>query len=415
MFDNNKLTMQLSKKQTHDVVFILTYSIWLFFSILSTSFYYVYFQSYYKYINYICIMILCLGEFIYGKYIMKDLFMGIIFFAVAVFLSKYNFFTLYIMMFFIFFSRNVEFEKIAKATEIISLFTLIFVILSSYLGIITNYVFNDNTLRIRECLGFRYPLFSAAFLCNIITMCLCADKENVKWKKIFFYLMFSIWIFLKSNSRLSFFISIILLFYAVIIKSKPHEFKKNKFICYVMIFLFITLLVLSLYVSFNFQVNIPIYKKLNILFGGRLMLQNSAIKRYGITALGHNINLNGWGLGINGEDMTQKLNYKYNYIDNAYIQLFITRGWIFTFLFIALLTYTSYKAYKENRYVLLFAMTTLAIRFFIDDSGLQLYYNGLLFAVSKYIFSNSYEKNTPKYINNKKIILNKRIYTQRKT
>ena len=182
-----------------------------------------------------------------------------------------------------------------------------------------------------------------------------------------------------------------------------------------MIFLFITLLVLSLYVSFNFQVNIPIYKKLNILFGGRLMLQNSAIKRYGITALGHNINLNGWGLGINGEDMTQKLNYKYNYIDNAYIQLFITRGWIFTFLFIALLTYTSYKAYKENRYVLLFAMTTLAIRFFIDDSGLQLYYNGLLFAVSKYIFSNSYEKNTPKYINNKKIILNKRIYTQRKT
>ena len=140
--------------------------------------------------------------------------------------------------------------------------------------------------------------------------------------------------------------------------------------------------------------NIPIYKKLNTILSNRLMLQNSAIKRYGITAFGQNITLNGWGLGLNGENMMSKYGYKYNYIDNAYIQLLIIRGWIFTALFVALLTYTSYKAYKEGRYVLLFAMAALAIRFFIDDSGLQLYYNGLWLAVSKYIFSNSYENHS---------------------
>ena len=136
MFDNNKLTIQLSKKQTHDVIFILTYSIWLFFSILSTSFYYVYFYNYYKYINYICVLILCFGEFIYGEYKMKDFVSGIIFFVVAVFLIRYNYLSLYVMMFFIFFSRNTEFEKNAKAAEMVSLFTLIFIILSSYLALL---------------------------------------------------------------------------------------------------------------------------------------------------------------------------------------------------------------------------------------------------------------------------------------
>ena len=394
MLENNKLTIQLSQKQTHDVIFILIYSIWLFFSILSTSFYYVYFYNYFKYINYVCVLTLCLGEFIYGKYKMKDFISGIMFFCVAVFLIRYNYLSLYVMMFFIFFSRNTEFEKNAKAAEMVSLFTLIFIILSSYFGIITNYVFSGNTERIRECIGFRYPLYSSAVLCNIITMCLCADKENIKWKKIFFYLMFSIWIFSKSKSRLSFLISIFLLLYSVITKLKIYELKKNKSICYVLIFLFILSLVLSLYISYGYQGNIPIYKKLNTILSNRLMLQNSAIKRYGITAFGQNITLNGWGLGLNGENMMSKYGYKYNYIDNAYIQLLIIRGWIFTALFVALLTYTSYKAYKEGRYVLLFAMAALAIRFFIDDSGLQLYYNGLWLAVSKYIFSNSYENHS---------------------
>ena len=93
MFDNNKLTVQFSKKQTHDVIFILIYSIWLFFSILSTSFYYVYFYNYFKYINYICVLTLCLGEFVYGKYKMEDFIKGIILFIVAAF-NRYDHITL---------------------------------------------------------------------------------------------------------------------------------------------------------------------------------------------------------------------------------------------------------------------------------------------------------------------------------
>ena len=391
----------ISQRQANEFVFFVIYGIWLFLSIMSLSFYYVYFYQYYPVIIAACIMVLFAGEFVYGRFKLKDIISCAVLLIVAVLLIRYNVMTLYTLILFVFFSRNIKFEKIAKITEIMSLLTVIFIISSSYLGIIRNYVSRDDILRVRESIGFRYPLYPAAFACNIITMFLCADKDNIKWKKIFLYSALCIWVYLKTKSRLSFIISVIIILYAVYIKLKGYNIKNNKIICYALVSSFVVLFALSLYISINYQPSVPLYKNLNLILSGRLSLQNSAINNYGMSAFGKNIAQNGWALDMNGKNMTGQGGHIYNYIDNLYLQLLVIRGWIFTVLVVALFTYVSYKVYKEHRYVLLFALASLAIRFFVDDLALQLCYNGLWFAVAKYIFSNSYEEKNNAVVNSK--------------
>ena len=73
------------------------------------------------------------------------------------------------MFLFSFGARKINFKRICRVTALITSILLIFVILSSFLGVIPNYLlfFND---RSRHYLGFRYALNAPAFWFNNIIM-----------------------------------------------------------------------------------------------------------------------------------------------------------------------------------------------------------------------------------------------------
>lgn len=390
---SNKVYLKTSPfaKQS-DLIFFVPYCICLIVSILSTTFFSKYFIEYYNKFVFICILALCFGEFLSGKYNIKDFISVAVSLLIAIFLVRYNYIYIYTIIFFIFFSRNIDFKKIAKASEIVSILTLIFVIFSAKLNIIENYVFDANMLRIREGLGFRYPLYSSYIFCNVVAMALCADREEFKWKKILFYFFINVWIFSRTNSRLSCIITIVLLLYAVYVKLNSDYANKHHFLYVAMIFSFVVLFGISVYVSIYYRPNVKLYAMINNILGGRFDLQHNAVMKYGITLLGQDIVLNGWGLDTNGNNLTGNFGHEYNYVDNAYIQLLIIRGIIFTIIVVAVFTYISYRSYKEKDYILLAVLATLAVRFFIDDLGLQLHYNTLWLAISPYIYSSKVKK-----------------------
>ena len=78
---------------------------------------------------------------------------------------------------FIYALRDVPFKKVAQTSLVVSMFLLLFVIISAKLGIITNYIEVSGS-RVRTYLGFRYALFPSILLMNIVAIVFYLKQIN---------------------------------------------------------------------------------------------------------------------------------------------------------------------------------------------------------------------------------------------
>ena len=93
--------------------------------------------------------------------------------------------------------------KIFRISYRISLFMLLFIIFSSYVGIIQNYISYSAT-RERQYLGFRYALYPSSIFCNIIFLKVYLEKENISWLALGALLIGNYVLFQYTDSRLTF-------------------------------------------------------------------------------------------------------------------------------------------------------------------------------------------------------------------
>jgi hypothetical protein len=203
----------------------------MFFSILSTSFYYKYFYG----ILYTSILVFCLSLIILGLLFdynqrLKSVVGLMVCLAIYVLLGFINgnfFSTIAYIPIFIYASRNIEFSRIASFTIKISLVTVLFVVLSSYIGVIDNYVVYASSGRVREFLGFRYALYPSAFVFNITCLWLYLKKNAIKWREMVFLLIINYTIYYKTDSRLSFYLAVALIVIFTLDKIR-HNFILNR-------------------------------------------------------------------------------------------------------------------------------------------------------------------------------------------
>ena len=89
-----------------------------------------------------------------------------------------------------------------------------------------------------------------------------------------------------------------------------------------------------------------IWNKFNVILSNRLQQTYDNIIIYGIKPFGEKINFLGLGL----KDKIQYGNYKSNFVDNEYIKMMFTEGWIFAICFIAILSLLLIMLYKTKKY-----------------------------------------------------------------
>lgn len=289
--------------------------------------------------------------------------------------------TLAISIIFIFSLRDISFKYVARTSFYISLFILIFVVLSSQIGLISNYIeFSGG--RIRQYLGFRYSLFPSTVMLNIIASSFFLTQDKVSYKRLFFLLVSTIWIFFQTDSRLTFISSLLLLGINLLVKWYPSVLKSSALLLKTfkltyIVNAYLSYLIAKMYLSFSSPFLNELSKNINQFLGGRIYYANRSLDIYGYNLFGQKINWIGNGLDING----QRGLSEYLYVDNLYIQILQRYGLFVLLILLLIFTLTLHYLLKQKQYVLSLILIILSFHAMIDDLIINLHYNIFLILI----------------------------------
>ena len=289
--------------------------------------------------------------------------------------------TLAISIIFIFSLRDISFKYVARTSFYISLFILIFVVLSSQIGLISNYIeFSGG--RIRQYLGFRYSLFPSTVMLNIIASSFFLTQDKVSYKRLFFLLVSTIWIFFQTDSRLTFISSLLLLGINLVVKWYPSVLKSSALLLKTfkltyIVNAYLSYLIAKMYLSFSSPFLNELSKNINQFLGGRNYYANRSLNIYGYKLFGQKINWIGNGLDING----QRGLSEYLYVDNLYIQILQRYGLFVLLILLLIFTLTLHYLLKQKQYVLSLILIILSFHAMIDDLIINLHYNIFLILI----------------------------------
>lgn len=393
-----KLSIPIIKK--NEQLFFLSYIIFMIFSVLMHSFYHKYYASLYKYIVVLCIILLLLQEIVNQTLSYRAMVGALVLYVTALFLAiqgtnelQLSFACVFV---FAFGARNIDFRKICRITVILTLALLLFVVLSSYLGIIENYktIQGDRT---RYFLGFKYALNAPAFLLNAILLYVYDKRDKCKFFEILFLFVLSVVLFALTDSRLSFILSIVGLLIAVICKIKKSDFSRANKLSFILIPSFLICFAVSLWFTVSYSPNVAWMRELNALLDNRLYFQNKSYMLYGVSLFGtRNIEWVGAGLDMYGRQNTES----YFYVDNLYIQLLQRYGIIFMIIFLVLTTALMIQCYKKKEHLLVILLSIIALHGLVENGMIYLQMNTFWIligpAVFGYIKSRKVEKGSVK-------------------
>ena len=369
------MKITLEKSSLKNLLFYFAYSIYLGYNLLDTSFYSKNINVFGNLLIIIVLVMLIFKEVIDFKVNSRDLTLFIILAIIGGLFFNYMGYNYAMLPFFVYSARNVNTTTIVKISYRISLVLLIFIIVSSYLGWITNYITYDGG-REREYVGFRYSLFGPAILCNIIFLKVYLEKDNIKWRTLMFLIIGNYALYEFTDSRLTFGLGMLLLILTILIKlfSKFKRVLMNK----ILIGSYVVSGLLSLYFTIGYNHLSEWHSNINEFLGGRLSLGYSTLKYYGYGLLGKRITLVGNGLDVDGYITTET----YDYVDNLYIQLLLKLGLLFLVIFILGMTIVLWSVYRLNDIYLYIIFSLLALHGIIDDLMILPQYNSFWFVIA---------------------------------
>ena len=102
---------------------------------------------------------------------------------------------------FIYALRDIPFKKVAKTSLVISVCLLLFVTISSKMGIIPSYIEISGT-RLRSYLGFRYALFPSIILMDIVAIIFYLKQNRLRYWQLFLLTLSVYWVYIQTDSRL---------------------------------------------------------------------------------------------------------------------------------------------------------------------------------------------------------------------
>ena len=390
------MKLSIPKIEKNEQIFFLSYIIFLFFSVLMHSMYYRWFVSYYKYIAAVCIGLLLIQEVTLRTLTLRSLIGAATLYSVAILVAflgsgdtQVSFACTFV---FAFGARNIDFKKVARITIMLTLTLVVFVIISSKLGIIQNYhVVQAEGSRIRNFLGFRYALNAPAMILNVIMLYVYIKRDACKYKEIALLLVFVIFLYAYTDSRLTFVSSVLVLLIAAFCKMKKTDLRNFDLIPKLLTVIFPVCFIISMWFAKYYSTSVSWMKQLNTTLGGRLRMGQYSIDLYGVHLFGsRNIKWVGAGLNAYGQQSTET----YFYVDNMYIQLLQRYGMIFMALFLILTTLVMVRCYKMKERLLVVLLAIVALHGLIDDGIIYVQMNTFWLLFGSAIFNYKGNKDT---------------------
>lgn len=368
----------VKKRSLPEILALIALVIFLVVSIIDVTFYVKFLPRVtYKILIAISLILLVVKELYKRKYDYRTIIGLFVTVLIYLLIAKMSSLTsnIAIGIFFIYGLRDIPFKSVAKTSLVISVCLLLFVIISSKLGIIPSYLEVSGT-RLRSYLGFRYALFPSIILMDIVAIIFYLKQNRLRIWQWFLLVLSVYWVYDQTDSRLTFYSSCILLICNLSIKLFPNALSKLAHVLNVFKPTFIINALVSFWVAFtylnssNFFVN-DLFYKLNNMLGGRIYLANKSLQLFGFGWFGRPVEWYGNGLTVEGVRNYQT----YLYVDNLYIQILQKYGLLILALMVLLLTLTLFKVIQKRQWVLALILILMSCHSMIDDLNLYLHYN----------------------------------------
>lgn len=380
----------VKKRSLPEILALIALVIFLVVSIIDVTFYVQFLPRVtYKILISISLILLVVKELYKRKYDYRTIIGLFVTVLIYLLIAKMSSLTsnIAIGLFFIYGLRDIPFKSVAKTSLSVSVFMLMFIIISAELGVITNYI-EFAGARMRSYLGFRYALYPSILMMNIVAIVFYLKQHKVQYWQWLLLSLSVYWIYGQTDSRLTFYNSCILLLCNLLVKWFPDALSKLGNMFKIFRFTFIVNAIISFWVSFNYLsstntfVNNFFYE-LNQMLGGRLYLANKSLSLFGFGLFGKPVEWNGNGLTYEGIRTYQT----YLYVDNLYIQILQKYGLLILALMLSLLTLTLFKVIKSRQWVLAFILIIMSFHSMIDDLNLYLHYNIFWILLGSLIYS----------------------------
>ena len=356
------------------------------------------FEKIYRYILYIGFLGVCVFNFKKDDINVKISILVIVSVLIAFFSgNKYVLINLLVITA----MKNIKFEKILKYAVPTNIIIFLSVVLLSLIGIIPNWSSFRGDGTVRYYLGYQYATVPATYFFTIVLVRFYQKGKDIKWFEIIFEFLISLFLYVKTDSKTGFILTVFVIIMIIIIKLRD-EFKKRQInfdevldkikgivykllgkvgVVYSIIFpVFIVGIVFLSILMYRSDNSFAV--ELNNKLAGRISYADSAIKKYGITAFGSKVKWYGWG----GYGYTQIDNFEYNFVDDSYIYILIDCGCIF----LALLIYGFIKllinAVNKSDYKLILAISIVLIWSIIEPNILNIDKNLFLILFSSVLF-----------------------------
>ena len=374
------------KAKVDDILFFLAYIIFIFYKItLVDSTLGVLaganIKNVFMYLSYILfISKILLSNKFEKKHLIRDILILGIGVIVYSFTDIRNVLELILVMYA---AKGIKFEKIAKCSFYEIIICVIFVIVICKLGLITNYSFVRANGVIKSAYGFSYLSKLPVFFLELFFFFLYLKEKKGKKLKVsetIIIILINLLIFRLTNIKNGCILVFVLLFFYIYnIKINPSMIKSKTYKIGFLILLS-SCIFISLFLTLNYNENSTFYKTLDEKLTGRLRISNEVLKENSITLFGNDIDMYGSSAIRYGNIK----GIKYSYIDNAYLQLLIRYGYVFTIFFIYLYLKAFIKFSNSNEKTLTIWLTLLVISSLIDDTVIFLQYNCVLLCFFNY-------------------------------
>jgi len=391
----NKL---LSKKINGEQLYLITFSIYLFFAFLRNSTFNPFIGSrIFNLVSYLVFAILVFKIFFFDNYNLKCLVIILICLLISLVSWRMSSSNLIIVMTaFILAARNVSFREIIKWYFIINLIFLLMVILFALFGVIQNLVYTVKGRQDRYSLGISYPTDLASHVLYLILANAYINFNKLNWHYYFSYFLIAMILKIITDARLS--IICILLTIPVLYIAQKAQLGNKVARIFTSFFWIITPIsaAITFFSTYFFDNRNKIFYFIDHLLSGRLSYGKTALNLYPIKMFGQKIIEQGFG-GNFGKMLSNSGSYGYFYIDSSYMRLILIYGFLVFIVFISMMIFISIRETLKGNYILPAILLIITISCIVEQHLLELTYNPFLLVLlstqKDNLFKGSFFKN----------------------
>lgn len=290
-------------------------------------------------------------------------------------------------------ARGIDFRTIVNWYLKIGIIMLVFMFISSSLGIIKDLVFYRAGFY-RHSFGILYPTDFAAHTFYLLLAYCYLNFKKLNWWRYSIFILIAILLMITTQARLDI-ILIVLMIPLMVIAQRAYDGKPFSMILASFYWFIAPLLGYITVIAGYFYDHSRLYHLADRAVSGRLELSHKAFKMYGVHLFGSHVIEHGFGGNQGAKNFKAfGMDKHYFFIDSSFVRLLIIYGLIAFVLVLVIMSMLGYYSVKCHDFIFATVMVMVALSSVIEQHFLDISYEPFLIALlAKNVFYDNHLDN----------------------